>query len=247
MFRLSTKTLRLGQMPDIVDKENRGRKTYKRMRRSGRFLWGRVAGISAAPFYLILIIVLGALEPGFEHRTSLMSVLGGAPGWRGFAFNLGVGATGVMIIIFAIGLAHRLPPKWTTKAGAALLIMGGFGLIGASVFPCNPGCTNILTEPDLVGRIHIGASLMAGMGTGLAPFFFWAAMRHDPAWRLFATSTLGAAIFANLPGVTMWITLATDYRLHSIEGLLQRAGFIVVLIWMAFISWKTGRKEQSAT
>jgi hypothetical membrane protein len=50
------------------------------------------AGLLATPFYLTLIIVLGALEPGFSHRTALMSMLGGVPGLRGLVFNFGVAA-----------------------------------------------------------------------------------------------------------------------------------------------------------
>ena len=201
------------------------------------------AGLLAAPFYLTLIIVLGAFEPGFSHRTALMSMLGGVPGGRGLAFNLGVAATGMLLIAFAIGLPRRLPPAWTAKAGSALLVIGGLGLIGAGVFHCNQDCRNILAEPDFVGRLHIIASLFAGMGTGLAPFFVWAAMRRGTTWKNFATPTLVAAILANLPGITFWITISTGFRLHSIEGLIQRLGLVVVLVWVFFAAMRLWRLE----
>lgn len=201
------------------------------------------AGLLAAPFYLTLIIVLGALEPGFSHRTALMSMLGGVPGLRGLVFNFGVAATGVLLITFAISLPRRLPPTWTAKVGAALLVIGGLGLIGAGVFHCNQDCRNILAEPDFVGRLHIIASLSAGMGTGLAPFFVWVAIRSGTAWKDFATPTLVAAILANLPGITFWITLSTGFRLHSIEGLIQRLGLVVVLVWVFFAAMRLWRLE----
>lgn len=75
--------------------------------------WAATAGLLAALFCLTLIIVLGALEPGFSHRTSLMSTLGGVPGVPGLSFNLGVVATGVLLIAFAIGLPRQLPPTRT--------------------------------------------------------------------------------------------------------------------------------------
>ena len=42
--------------------------------------WTAAAGMLVAPFYLTLISILGALKPGFSHRTSLMSMLGGEAG-----------------------------------------------------------------------------------------------------------------------------------------------------------------------
>lgn len=199
------------------------------------------AGMSAAPFYLTLIIVLGALEPGFSHLTKPMSMLGGVPGVRGLAFNLGVAITGVLIIAFGIGLSRKLPRKMTSRAGVVLLLTGGLGLNGAACFHCNEGCTNILTEPDLVGRLHIVFSLLGGMGTALAPFFVWSAMRGNENWKGLATPTLVTAILANLPGITFWITIATGYRLSSIEGLIQRLGFVIVLIWVFFVAWRLRR------
>jgi uncharacterized membrane protein len=148
------------------------------------------AGLLAAPFYLMLIITLGALEPGFSHLTKPMSALGGVPGVCGLVFNLGVAVTGMFIIVFGIGLLRQLPPKITAKVGFTLLVIGGLGLIGAAYFHCNEGCVNILIEPDLVGRLHIIMSLLGGMGTGLAPFFVWAAMRGSEKWQGFATPTL---------------------------------------------------------
>lgn len=204
--------------------------------------WADAAGLLAAPFYLTLIIVLGALEPGFSHRTSLMSELGGVPGMRGLAFNLGVAATGLCVIAFAIGLRRRLPAKMTARIGFGLLVIGGVGMIGAGVFHCNEGCRNILIEPDLSGRLHMIMSLLAGMGTGLALLFAWATMRGTEKWQGFATPTLVAAILANLPGITFWITISTGFRLHSVEGMIQRLGLVVVLIWIFLVAAQLRRR-----
>lgn len=210
--------------------------------------WAATSGLLAAPFYLTLITVLGATEPGFSHRTSLMSMLGGVPGLRGLAFNIGVAATGVLVIAFAIGLQRQLPARLTTNLGTGLFALGGLGLIGAAIFHCNDGCSNILAEPDLVGRLHILTSFVAGMGTALAPFFIWASMRRDETrWRGFAAPTLAAAILANLPGIAFWITLFTGLRLYAAEGLIQRAGFVVILIWMFFAGarlWRAASQGQ---
>lgn len=198
-------------------------------------VWDRFAsyaGLIAFPFHVALILILGALEPGYDHRTMTMSALGGVPGARGLAFNLGVGFTGVLIIAFAIGLQRRLSPGWLAQAGTVCLTAGSLGLIGAALFHCNPDCKNVLAEPTLVGRIHMITSLFGGMFSALAPFFFWASMRQDDRWQSFAALALAAGILANIPGIVFWATIATGHRLYSVEGIIQRMGLIVVLIWI---------------
>ena len=157
-----------------------------------------ISGLLAAPFYLVLIFTLGVLEPEFSHLTKQMSLLGGVPGMRGLIFNVGVAFTGVLVIIFGLALWRQLPAKISAKIAFGLFVMGGVGLIGAGMFHCNEGCKNILIEPDIVGRLRSVASLLAGIGTGLAPFFVWVVMRGSTNWKNFATPTLMAGISGNL-------------------------------------------------
>ncbi len=190
------------------------------------------AGLLALPLYAGLLLILGALEPGYSHLELTMSILGGVPGARGLAFNLGVAATGLLVIVFALGLRRMLPRGWTTNTGALLLMLGGAGLIGAAVFHCDPSCVNVLESPTAVGRLHIVTALAGGMCSSFAPFFFWAAMRRDERWRAFAAPTFMAGLLANLPGIIFWVTFATGNRLEAVEGLIQRLGLIFVLIWI---------------
>lgn len=46
------------------------------------------AELLVGPCYLILIVVLGALEPGFSHRIEMMSYLGGVQAQRGLACGI---------------------------------------------------------------------------------------------------------------------------------------------------------------
>lgn len=193
-------------------------------------------GLLAAPFYLTLIITLGEMEPGFSHLTKPMSLLGGVPGIRGLIFNFGVAITGTLVIIFSYGLWRQLRPKTSARIALGLFVMGGLGLIGAGYFHCNEGCKNVLVDPNLVGQLHAFVSFLAGIGTGLAPFFVWAAMRISDKWKTFATPTLVAAILANIPGIIFWLSFATGIKLISIGGLIQRMGFVVTLIWMFYVA-----------
>jgi|GEM_PF-325886 len=208
---------------------------------------GRLAGIGVLPFYLTLIFGLGALEPGYSHLTMTMSVLGGVTGPRGLAFNLGVGVTGILLLLFALGFARSFTPSWLVRAGVACMIVGGLGFVGAAVFHCSPGCRNVFLEPTLTGRIHAVAALLGGLFSATAPLLFWAAMRREEKWRPFAGSALAAALGAHLPGIFFWATILSGVRFPAVEGIAQRMGFIVVLIWVAFMAAQTWDKNMASS
>lgn len=202
-----------------------------------------VTGLVAAPVYLSLIMVLGELEPGFSHLVNEMSLLGGISGVRGLVFNVGLTFTGILVIVFGFALWHQLPVTISARLALGLFVLGGMGLIGAGLFHCNAGCSNVVEKPELVGRLHVITAFLAGVGTGLAPFSFWAAMRKCEQWKSYATATLIAAILANVPGIIFWVTFLAGYKPDSIAGLIQRLGFVVILIWMFYIA--IGRLRQS--
>ncbi len=70
--------------------------------------WLAIAGIVAPILYISVATILGLLEPGYSHRTMMMSILGGVGGLRGAAFNIGLTLTGTLLIAFAFGLQRGI-------------------------------------------------------------------------------------------------------------------------------------------
>ncbi|MDH5654965.1 MAG: DUF998 domain-containing protein [Spirochaetia bacterium] len=194
------------------------------------------AGFIAAPLYISITALLGFLEEDYSHLTTTMSVLGGVDGFRGLLFNFCVFFTGILVISFGTGLFRQNSGNKMYKFSLGLLWSGGLGLAGAGLFPCSAACRNIFIEPDFTGRLHMISSLLAGMGTGLAPLFIWIAIRREELWQNLKNMTFIFAILSNLPGIIFWITILSDNRLPAIEGLIQRLGFIFVLLWMLYVS-----------
>ncbi len=205
--------------------------------------WRITAGFLAPLFFVVLILVLGALEPGFNHKTSLMSRLGGVPGVRGIAFDIGVVLVGILIVAFASGLRPQLPSGPASKIGVSLLAIGGLSLVVTGAFPCKPECRNILVEPDFVGRVHLFASFMSGAGLAWSPVAIGIAFRKDKRWRNWWWPTLAVAVVSNIPGIVLWITLLTGARLHSIEGSLQRVAISVVFVWIFALAFKVSMQR----
>ncbi|MFX1253131.1 MAG: DUF998 domain-containing protein [Promethearchaeota archaeon] len=194
-----------------------------------------IPGIITPILYFGMIIVLGALEPGYNHLTTMMSVLGGVEGIRGVAFNIGVALTGVLIFLFAIGLQRNINGGKGSKIAAILFILGSLGLIGAAIFHCNQDCTNVI-ERDITGILHIISAFFSGMSLAIAPLFVYFSLKKDPQWQKYAGYTLATFVVSNIPGITLWVTYLTGNRIRELEGLIQRLGIVFVLIWIGVIS-----------
>ncbi|MFX0063907.1 MAG: DUF998 domain-containing protein [Candidatus Hermodarchaeota archaeon] len=194
-----------------------------------------IPGIITPILYIGLIIILGALEPGYNHLTTMMSVLGGVEGIRGVIFNIGVALMGILIILFAIVLQKNINEGKGSKIATILFILGGLGLIGAAIFHCNQDCTNVI-ERDITGILHMISAFISGMSLAIAPLFVYFRLKKDPQWQKYAGYTLATFIASNIPGITLWVTYLTGNRIRELEGLIQRLGIVFVLIWIGVIS-----------
>jgi hypothetical protein len=199
--------------------------------------WLAFAGILAPVLYVGMVIILGMLEPGYNQRTMMMSVLGGVPGLRGAIFNLGLVLIGILLIIFGFGLHRDINQGKGNRVGLILLVIAGIGLMGSSYYHCDVGCVNIIDEPDFSGQMHMLFAFIAGFSLAFSPLPFFFSMKHDPRWKNSRGITLTAVILSNIPGILMWIKLFTT-RLPEWEGVIQRLGLLFPLIWVAVMAIK---------
>ncbi len=196
-----------------------------------------IFGIIAPILFFGIVIILGSLEPGYNHATRMMSVLGGVGGMRGLLFNLGIGLIGALIIVFAFGLHKNINNGQGSKIGPVLLAIGGFGLVLSGVFHCDLNCDNVMVNRNFIGIMHMLSAFIAGLCLSISPLFVFARLRKDDYWKKYAIPTLMTGILANIPGIILWITIFTSLTLEM-DGILQRLGIVFVLIWMEVVSWK---------
>ena len=194
-------------------------------------------GILAPILFFGIVIIFGLLEPDYNHATRMMSVLGGVGGMRGLLFNLGIGLIGVLIILFAFGLHKSINNGKGSKIGPILLAIGGFSLILSGIFHCDLDCANVMVDRNFIGFMHMFSAFIAGLCLSISPLFIFARFRKDDYWKRYAIPTLMTGIFANVPGIILWITIFTSLTLEM-DGILQRLGIVFVLIWMEAVSWK---------
>jgi hypothetical protein len=206
--------------------------------------WIALAGILAPILYISMVIIMGLIEPGYNQRTMMMSILGGVQGWRGAIFNLGLVLIGILLIVFGFGLHRNINQGKGNRLGFILFVFAGIGLMGSSYYHCDVGCVNIIREPDFRGQMHMLFAFIAGLNLAFAPLPFYFSMKHDSHWKSYRSVTMAAVILSNIPGILMWITLFTT-RLPEWEGIIQRLGLLFPLIWVEVMAIKLFKHDMN--
>ena len=195
-----------------------------------------LVGMLIIILFISLTIIFGALEPGYNHMTMMLSILGGIGGIRGFAFNVGVGTTGGLIIIFAIGLNRVVTQNNAKFRRIFLFIQGGLGLIGIAIIHCRQNC-EVVPNMNPITALHGIFAFIAVLSLTLAPLPFYYYFKQDHRWERVAVFTLAMVILSIIFNILFWIMFMTNI-FPIILGLVQRLEFLFVLVWILVISIK---------
>lgn len=199
-------------------------------------VWGSrmrilLLGGLAGPILFGTSVVVGAsLRPDYDHTMQVMSALGATDSANAFLMN-GVGfiPTGILIVGFALALNRRGPRSLLAIVGGLLLGLFGFGIVGAGVYSCDPGCIGVGTTREAF--VHIVVSVVAFLAAISALFFWGAAFRSDPLWRPLSSFSFAMGIVAAGLLFLFNRTAASDF----FPGLWQRLFVASLFLWCAVV------------
>lgn len=182
-----------------------------------------------------LVVVGGALTPGYSHTSQFISELGatGAPleWWIRLGGFL---PAGVLLLVFCAVAFASLPRSRLFSLGLFGLAVYAAGYIVAVFFPCDPGCRPV--NPSTSQLIH---NLGGLAGYVLAPGFLFALALAARSWPG-ASRLVVAGYMAS--GVAL-IGLLTLSPASDAAGLSQRALEISVLGWVVILGLYSARKR----
>lgn len=214
-------------------------------RRLRRFL---ICGF-APLLFLVVILVEGAVRPGYDPVNRWGSELSnGSWGWVQIANFI---VTGLLTIVFAVGVRRALRDGPGSRAIAWLTGILGFGLIVAGVFVTDP---NAGFPP---GPTPPTAATVHGWIHNLNLFPTWAALTAAmlcAAYRaMFRRENLVWLMFSVAAGILTPVTMYIAARHFSMDtltgtghGLWQRISFAVGFGWYAIFATQLLRATPTA-
>lgn len=198
--------------------------------------FAHISGLIAPLFFIPLIILLGEFEEGYNHISDTISALGGVNGPRKAIFQIGAIWTGVLIIIFGVGLHRSITGGKGSKTGPILVILSGIGLIGtASFLHHNIGNPELVNKNDISRILHLAFASISVAGSGISPFFLAIRFRKDPIFVNYSVFTLITGILANIPSIVLSLLLITSSGL-VFKGILEKLAVLFPLLWLLIIS-----------
>ena len=197
---------------------------------------GILFGVLAPLLWASLIVLCGALRPGYSHFTQYISELGERGSSTELLMRYGAFVpTGLMHIAFAATLATAFRSSRLGVLAAILLGLNGLARIGAGFFPCDVGCGE---TGSLGQRMH---SLSAAVG-------FLALVVSAVLWGVVFTRTnklknLAAYSAASgVLGLAFLLLMLWSAEHGTARGLFERLSSGVLSLWILVFALRLARR-----
>ena len=152
--------------------------------------WLRISGISGMimPFITFMLILLAiAYSPSFSWSENALSDLGVQEGVTVVLFNAGLIISGILGILFAVGLFTFLQESLLNRMGAFVFVLDALALTAIGVFPENVEPIHLLASVAFfvllpVSMFLLGTAFLRTSRMKLGFFTFAAAIVAAIVW-----------------------------------------------------------------
>jgi hypothetical protein len=201
-----------------------------------------IAGMIGPALFVVTFTIEGWLRPGYRAREMFVSELSlGSRGWIQIANFI---VTGVLLLLFARGVAGQFRDGKASRAGPILLTIIGIGFLASGPFVMDPPSTPA-DEMSWHSKLHwnvFGALVFA-----LSPvscFVFLRRFYAEPAWWPLRWPTIAAGITTAAAALFMAIAPTrppeAPNAFNAWNGAVQRVFVIIYLAWIFMFAWRLG-------
>lgn len=192
-----------------------------------------LVGIAGPVTWWLLIIVNGAITPGYSHVSDFISTLGavGAPYAAVQKVNFAV--FGCSVLATTLGIHYWFDGWRRPRIGTVLLGIFGVGVVLAGVFPEDPASPDSTT--NLLHNLVSTIAFIAGIGgVGLISRRIgiddrWPSYRYELVWTV-------VIVF-----VTFVVFMSSVFSESAYVGLTQRVFIGVMTLWVVLQSYRLYR------
>lgn len=179
-------------------------------------------------FYSGMLLIGGALKPGYSHLSQYISELGASGSLHAVSISwLGFVPFGVLAVIALWMVAAQAPVRGISRLGYWLLLCEPAAWIGSALAPCDLGCPEV---GSLSQWLHSALGLLTYLGTALGLLLLAFTPRIATATRVLwiALSLLWLLLFG----------LMVAPELHAWRGLLQRLAEWIIYGVLCISGWR---------
>lgn len=188
-----------------------------------------IFGIVGPVINAIVFTILGFLYPGYNPLSQYISELATSEAPHNIIMNtFGFFLFGLYLIFFGTGLYLGVKKHILISISMILFIISGFCILTLSAFPCDTGCSNLTFTGIGHNILIIFPSVAMPTAILLSLYPLWRDHNWKKYWWLFFV-LIGIFLLIYSP-----ISLFLDISL--LNGLVQRLGLSVPLIWIFIMS-----------
>lgn len=192
-----------------------------------------LAGMVGSAFFVILFTIEGMVRVGYDPLSMYVSELSlGPDGWIQI---LNFYLLGILLVIFAWGVAKQFPAGRASRAGPILLVIMGISIFLAGLFTMDPVQT-LAQNRTLDGKLHTLFSSILFLLAPISCYVFYRRFKTDPEWKSFAKLTLVVGTIVALAVILLQAGPTTfpdpPNAFNPWVGLIQRVGIIAYLAWI---------------
>ena len=202
-----------------------------------------IAGTVGPVQFFLVLLVEGALRPGYRPLRDMISELSLGP--RGWIQTANFLVFGLLFIVFARGVKASVNDTRATRLGATLLLVIGVGVLGCGLFRAEHWPPSSMSP---AGLLHLLCALvlvfaLLPVATGVMARAF----STDAHWRSLGrvtrlTSFLTLALLVG--GLALMSTPGQPPRIGNVyAGLIQRIDVAVFLAWQIAVARRIARRD----
>ncbi|MBI2049044.1 MAG: DUF998 domain-containing protein [Parcubacteria group bacterium] len=184
-----------------------------------------LAGVIAPSVLFFTILVFGWMTPGYDPAYQYISELGAVGSPVKMLTNIfGFGLTGVLTMLFAVGMFLLPSLRAAGKLAAVFFFAGGALMVLTGIFTCDAGCVNT-TATGLLHNLVSDALQFSAFGLGFIIFLAEAVRVPALRWLMPFIAVMGLGsllvhyvviawpIAAAYPGIIQRVSIGLAYAL----------------------------------
>jgi hypothetical membrane protein len=191
-----------------------------------------LGGVAGPILFTVIRLLCANLRSDYSHIHHFISELGATGtsnadlmNWAGFI------PAGAMIVLFAVSLTQLLPKGILTRAGSALILIFGIGMVAVGFYSCDPGCPR---EGSIENNLHDQISGPSFMCAILGILILGISFRRLTFWReIWLYSVVSALV-----SVGFLLGLISSLEAYSYTGLWQRLLLLTIFLWIVMVALK---------